>query len=117
MNLLNKAPAGSESHLAYPGWKILLAGFFGVKVSFVAVVPYTFSLFLKPLSLAFGLSRGAISAGIGIAALTMSAVSPALGFLLDRFGPRRVILPCILVFSFAYASLGLSNHHHGCPHA
>lgn len=96
-----------ESHLSFPGWKVVMAGFFGVMASFAAVVPYTFGLYVKPLSLAFGWRREAISAGFSIAALTVAAASPGLGFLLDRFGPRRVILPCILVFSSAYASLSL----------
>ena len=101
----------AEAKLDYPGWKIVLAGFFGVMVSFAAVVPYTFGLFLKPLSLAFGWHREALSAGFSIAALTVAAASPGLGFLLDRFGPRRIILPCIVVFSCAYASLALLTPH------
>jgi MFS family permease len=100
-----------ESRLSYPGWKIVLAGFFGVMVSFAAVVPYTFGLFLKPLSLAFGWHREAVSAGFSIAALTVAAASPGLGFLLDRFGPRRIILPCIAIFSLGYASLALLTPH------
>src|SRR5271168_2794440 len=103
--------ADAESHLSYAGWKIVLAGFFGVMVSFAAVVPYTFGLFLKPLATAFGWHREAISAGFSIAALTLAAASPGLGMLLDRFGPRRIILPCILVFSIAYASLALLTPH------
>lgn len=100
-----------ESRLSYPGWKIVLAGFFGVMVSFAAVVPYTFGLFLKPLSLEFGWHREAVSAGFSIAALTVAAASPGLGFLLDRFGPRRIILPCIAIFSLGYASLALLTPH------
>ena len=103
--------ADQELRLSYTGWKIVLAGFFGVMVSFAAVVPYTFGLFLKPLATAFGWHREAISAGFSIAALTVAAASPGLGFLLDRFGPRRIILPCILVFSMAYASLALLTPH------
>jgi len=113
MNQLAESPelSVSESVLSYPGWKIVLAGFFGVMVSFAAVVPYTFGLFLKPLSSTFGWHREAISAGFSIAALTVAAASPGLGFLLDRFGPRRIILPCILIFSSAYASLALLTPH------
>ena len=103
--------ADREARLAYPGWKIVLAGFFGVMVSFAAVVPYTFGLFLKPIATSFGWHREAISVGFSISALTAAAASPGLGFLLDRFGPRRIILPCILVFSFAYASLALLTPH------
>jgi MFS family permease len=103
--------ADSESHLSYHGWKVALAGFFGVMVSFSAIVPYTFSLFLKPLSLSFGWHREAISAGFSIAGLTVAGAAPVLGFLLDRFGPRRIILPCILVFSATYASMALLTPH------
>ena len=52
-----------ESQIAYPGWKVVLAGFFGVMVSFAAIVPYTFGLFIKPLAASFGWHREAISAG------------------------------------------------------
>src|ERR1700677_1187337 len=100
-----------ESHIAYPGWKIVLAGFFGVMVSFAAIVPYTFGLFLKPLAQSFGWHREAISVGFSLAALTLAAASPGLGFLLDRYHPRRIILPCIGVFSAAYASLALLTPH------
>ena len=48
-----------ESRLAYPGWKVVLAGFFGVAVSFASIVPYTFGLFLKPLAASFGWNREA----------------------------------------------------------
>jgi MFS family permease len=106
-----KIAADSESRLSYPGWKVSLAGFFGVMVSFSAIVPYTFSLFLKPLSLSFGWRREAISAGFSIAGLTVAAAAPVLGFLLDRFGPRRIILPCILIFSSTYASMALLTPH------
>jgi MFS family permease len=100
-----------ESQIAYPGWKIVLAGFFGVMVSFAAIVPYTFGLFLKPLTASFGWHREATSAGFSIAALTVAAASPGLGFLLDRFKPRSIVLPCIAIFSAAYASLALLTPH------
>ncbi len=96
-----------ESCIGYPGWRVVLAGFFGVMVSFAAIIPYTFGLYLKPLSLSFGWRRESISAAFSIAALTVAAVSPALGYLLDRYGPRRTILPCIFFFSAAFASLAL----------
>jgi len=100
-----------ESGIAYPGWKIVLAGFFGVMVSFASIVPYTFGLFIKPLTASFGWHREATSAGFSIAALTVAAASPGLGFLLDRYEPRRIVLPCIVVFSIAYASLALLTPH------
>ena len=103
--------ADSESQPSYEGWKVVLAAFLGVMVSFAAIVPYTFGLFLKPLAASFGWHREAASAGFSIAALTVAAASPGLGFLLDRYTPRRIVLPCIVVFASAYISLAFLTPH------
>src|ERR1700727_1819158 len=80
-------------------------------VSFAAVVPYTFSLFLAPLHDAFGWKREAISLGFAIAAMTIAICSPAIGYLLDRYPPRRIILPAIVLFSSGVASLAFLGTH------
>lgn len=100
-------PPEDENSIRYPGWGVCLAAFVGVMVSFAAIMPYTFSLFIEPLSKAFGWHREAISNGFAIAAITVAVFSPGIGTLLDRFPPRRIILPSILVFAAAYASLRL----------
>jgi MFS family permease len=96
-----------ESSILYPGWKVVLAAFVGVMVSFAAIVPFTFSLFLSPLHDAFGWKREGISRAFAVAALTVAACSPGLGSLLDRFPPRRIILPCIAIFACGLAALSL----------
>lgn len=100
-----------EEVLSYPGWKVAGAAFVGVMVSFAAMVPFTFSLFVTPLADAFGWKREAISQGFAIAALTVAACSPTIGGLLDRLAPRKVILPSIVVFACAMASLSLLRGH------
>ena len=97
----------SESSPTYAGWRVTLAAFVGVMVSFAAMVPFTFSLFLGPLHGAFGWNREAMSQAFAIAALTVAACSPTIGTLLDRLPPRRIILPCILLFAGGMASLSL----------
>jgi MFS family permease len=101
----------NEGSLAYEGWRVVVAAFFGVMVSFGAVVPYTFSLFLVPLHQAFGWRREAISLGFGITAMTIAVCSPFIGHLLDRFPPRKVILPAIFLFSAGLGSLALLGTH------
>ena len=99
------AIADQESSLRYTGWQVAAAAFVGVMVSFAPIVPYTFSLFLNPLHAAFGWQRAAISGSFALAAITVALVSPFIGILLDRFPPRRVILPSIILFALALASL------------
>ncbi|WP_052200907.1 MFS transporter [Terriglobus sp. TAA 43] len=98
-----------ERSIRYPGWGITAAAFVGVMTSFSPIVPYTFSLFLNPLHTAFGWKREALDGSFAIAAITVAVVSPFLGMLLDRFPPRRVILPSIVVFALALASLSRLN--------
>lgn len=94
-----------ESSLHYAGWQVAAAAFIGVMVSFAPIVPYTFSLFLNPLHAAFGWHREAISGTFALAAITVAVVSPGIGVLLDRYPPRRIILPSIVTFALALASL------------
>lgn len=37
--------------------------------------------------------------------MTVAVCSPVLGRLLDSYGPRRVVLPCLAIFGLAFASL------------
>ena len=101
----------SESDWSYPGWPVVLAAFFGVMASFAAIVPYTFSLFIAPLHEAFGWKRDGISLAFGITAMTVAACSPGIGHLLDRYPPRRIILPAIVLFAAGVASLSLLRGH------
>ena len=97
----------TEDDLGYPGWRVVAASAAGVYVSFASLFVYTFGILLKPLAETFGWSREGISAGFGVAAMMIAISSPLLGQLFDRFGPVRVILPCLTVFGVAFASLSL----------
>jgi MFS family permease len=101
----------NERSLRYPGWRVALAASGCVFVSFASLLVYTFSVFLKPLTEEFGWSRESASIAFGIAAMTVAVCSPPLGFLLDRYPARRIVLPCITVFGCAFASLGLMTRH------
>ena len=94
-----------ENRPGYQGWRVAAASAVGVFVSFASLLVYTFGIFLKPLSEEFGWSREAVSAAFGIAAMTVAACSPGLGYLLDRYPARRVVVPSLIVFGAAFASL------------
>jgi len=94
-----------ERDPGYYGWRVVVAACFGVMGGFGSLFVYTFAIFVKPLNAQFGWSREAVSLGFGLAAITLGLTSPLLGWLIDRAGPRRVILPCVAVFGCGVASL------------
>src|SRR5277367_3120129 len=113
MGLLNRnttqrtelADGLTEFDLGYYGWRVVLAACFGVMAGFGSLFVYTFAVFVKPLSAQFGWNREAVSLGFGLAAITLGVISPLLGRWIDRFGPRRIILPCMTVYCCAIISL------------
>jgi MFS family permease len=100
-----------ERKLAYPGWRVAAAASGAVFFSFASLLVYTFSVFLKPVTQEFHWSREAASMAFGFAALCVAVCSPGLGALLDRVDPRRVLIPCFIVFGSAFASLALLTDH------
>jgi MFS family permease len=105
------APGLSETDLHYYGWRVALAACLGVMAGFGSLFVYTFGVLVRPLSAQFGWGREGISRGFGFAALSVAICSPTLGRRLDRYGPRRVILPCVTVFGCGIASLALLQSH------
>ena len=101
------SPSRDELDVRYYGWKVVLAACLGVMGGFGSLFVYTFTVFVKPLGAAFGWNRESVSLGFAIAAITLGLFSPLLGRLLDRFGPRRIILPCVTVFGCGVMSLAL----------
>ena len=96
---------------AESGWSVVVAAYFGVMVGFGSLLVFTFGTFVKPLGAAFGWNREDVSAAFGFAALTVAVCSPLLGRLLDRYGPKRIIIPCMAVFGISFASLGFLTPH------
>ena len=101
----------NESSLRYPGWRVVFAASGCVFCGLASLLVYTIGVFLKPLAAEFGWSREAVAAAFSSGALAVAVCSPGLGFLLDRFPARRIILPCFAVFGCAWASLAFLTHH------
>jgi MFS family permease len=73
------------------GWWIVLACFFiGLYVG--GVVFYGFTAFFQPLVEEFGWSHTQISFAVSLRGLEMGIFAPLIGFLVDRFGSRKLIL-------------------------
>ena len=72
-------------------------GYYLVAISFLFMLlsygsgSFVFSLFVNPLQSAFDWGRGQVMVGFTIFFVTQGLVSPLVGRLVDRFGPRPVI--------------------------
>ena len=88
-------------------WPIVLAAFVGISVP---IFPYfTLGLFFDPLSSEFGWSRTLISVGGSIAAAVGIPLSPLIGALVDRWGPRYLALTGLALTTLVLASFSLVN--------
>ena len=88
---------GTKSQGIYYGWMIVAVGL--VSMAFWYGIRSSFSIFYVALLEDFPWSRGE-SAGVqSLSLITYTILAPLVGGLIDRFGPRRVIVPGILVLS------------------
>lgn len=71
-------------------WGQLLMGI--VCMAMIANLQYGWTLFVNPISDKFGWSRAAIQVAFTIFVLTETWLVPIEGYLVDRFGPRPVVL-------------------------
>ncbi len=85
-------------------WWIVLACALGLLVGAGSIMVFTFGVFLKPVTEDLGVSRGDLSGALGVSTWFVAAACPVVGWLIDRFGARRVMIPGILLFALAVAS-------------
>lgn len=65
----------------------------------------TVTAYIAPIEQEFGWLRSDISFAFSLVAYMIVAVSPLQGMLVDRFGPRRVVLTSIPLFALSLAAL------------
>lgn len=88
-------------------WPLPLVAMIGIagQTSFA----FANGVFLGHMTEAFGWSRAEFASGFTIHMLVYLAVSPLVGRLVDRVGPRKVALLGIVPFVLAYSLLGLAS--------
>ena len=74
-------------------WWVVFATICGLVVGARPINVFTFGVFLKPITEDLGLSRGAFSAALTFHAAVAAIVLPLTGWLVDRWGARRIMLP------------------------
>ena len=90
MNIQNGTMVAGISRPASYRWLQLFIGI--VCMAMIANLQYGWTLFVNPISVKYGWTRAAIQVAFTIFVLTETWLVPIEGYLVDRFGPRPVVL-------------------------
>jgi MFS family permease len=75
------------------GWWVALIAALGLFLNTATIIVFTFGVFAKTMGQEFHSGRAKISLAFTIHNLTAALFVPLAGRLVDRYGPRRVLLP------------------------
>jgi MFS family permease len=89
-------------------WWIVFGATLSMLVAQGPVILYTLGLFIKPLNQDFGWDRASISAAGGLAAISSAIAIPFVGWLIDRWGIRPVLLPIVVLSASSIALIALT---------
>lgn len=70
---------------------------------------YGFTAFFEPIVEEFSWSYTQVSIAFSLRGLEMGILAPIMGFLVDRFGPRKLIFSGTFIAGFSLILLGLTN--------
>ena len=74
------------------GWWVVVTAALSLLIGPTPIMAFSFGIFLQPLIHEFHSNRGAVSLAFTLHAAMVAVGLPFAGRLIDRFGPRRVIL-------------------------
>lgn len=88
-------------------WRVGLASFLVLGLS-QGAFQSLFSLFIIPLQTAFGWSRGQIALAYN-ATLATALLAPFFGYVIDKYGARRIMLSGLIASACVYAGLAMMS--------
>jgi len=88
-------------------WWIVFATVCGLIVGGGAINVFAFGVFLKPITAELGVGRAMFSSALTMHAALAALSCPAIGWLVDRWGARRVMIPGLLIYALATACYAL----------
>src|SRR5579862_4311146 len=90
-------------------WWIVAASLVGNIVGPGPAVIFVTNVFMVPVTTELHWTRGMFSSSLLASAFLAPIMTPTFGYLMDRFGIRRVALPASVLYSLALCSLSLLN--------
>jgi len=104
LNNNEQAPLTTKPRFFY-GWYLVAASW----VMLFLMNAVAIGIFFKPILEEFKLDRATLSSVQMVAMLVFAAVSPFLGRLIDRFGPRVMLFVCVATQTISSAVTGLAT--------
>jgi MFS family permease len=101
---LDTIDPADENNLSYRGWLVVFASMFALTVGPSTIV-MNFGVFIGPIRSDFDWTITAVAFASTILSYTIVVASPLQGYLVDRFGARRVILCCVPTFALSVFAL------------
>jgi MFS family permease len=89
------------------GWLNVMAAFFGLALSYAMFTVFMFGTLVPPLQQEFGWGRAGMSFALTITNITVVFGSPLMGYLVDRYGVKRLLIPSIGLMGIAVWSMSL----------
>ena len=86
------------------GWRMAGAAF-GIQFMFAALLNQAFGAYVAILSEERGWSKTALSGAAALQSVESAILGPALGWLMDRFGPQNLIRLGMVVFALGFMAL------------
>jgi nitrate/nitrite transporter NarK len=99
--------SGKKRRQIFYGWYMVAASV-AVNTIFSAAYFQGFGVLILPIERAFGWDRWVISAAMSLRQLESGIVSPAVGFLLDRFSARKLIFWSAVIAGAGFIGLGFT---------
>lgn len=100
--------SGKKRRQIFFGWYIVAASI-ATNTIFSAAYFQGFGVLILPMERTFGWDRWVISAAMSLRQLESGIVSPAVGFLLDRFSSRKMIFWSAVISAVGFIGLGTTN--------
>lgn len=91
------------------GWPVVLASCVGIALGLSPIPFYEIGVFAPEIAKEFGWGMGTIMAGVFFMMCGSLISSPAVGFLADRYGARRVALTSIVCFALCLGLFALQT--------
>ena len=100
--------SGKKRQRIFFGWYMVAASI-AANTIFSAAYFQGFGVLILPIERTFGWDRWVISAAMSLRQLESGIVSPAVGFLLDRFSARKLIFWSAVISGAGFIGLGFTN--------